>query len=888
MQNKTNLDILSSSSEDLSDKDEAQIITNNDEFCAINELQPNLPKNKTEVNNNQKKNNNIISKIHNEKMQPIKINEPYKISNPIQNITNTDNINLYSLLLNGDNSTIPKKNSKKKLKYKKKSKKKAKNNFNKDNLNLKNFLDVPKKNGKSVFLKISEDIYTKLKSKPNKEVRDINKTEEDAYNKMTSDPYIRTCENKENTKNKKIVQQCLDRKAKEDIFKKIGIECDRNREKKKLQDPKRAYSVTDRNNNLKSTRTLAQFLRDQNGERKKEKKLVNKNNKKNNNEKVKGNILPQDSTFIFSEGKEEKMSQISDFTGNFLDYENDCKSMIQNNEKFFMKIEEEKDNKNESKINKTFEIEKNGINGDNFSLIITNNFNSENNKFKNNKRIKNTFNSNSNKSNKKNSKNIKDTLSTSLSKNSLENNSKKFINLYKETIDTLYGQKIENNFDINFTTFLLILYKIGFINKNYSALLEFSYESDTKKMSTMHPSVISDISLSNSSSINNNNNSSKINKRNYNNNLNNLNKNSIGGKSLEDEGQNYTMNFFKNEKEFSLSRDAWKILTEKKDFDEEICISSKIFFLFFISVLGIGEYLRLKKFQQKEFDFFFNDKKIMNQYNNMKKYINKYFSIFSANASENTINSEKNNLEKENFLNNYSNNYENENSIATSFIVNNSDINNKYNIYGKNYNKIKNNIENFEDTNSIQFFNEGIKEEEKFFLDNDNYCDKSSKTLTFTDINLNNIENNHNNNLLNNSITDSSSILDLKKFLNPNASEKMEDDLDFDSFLFEDNNKNYFKYGNNGDKIYESSEVKANEEEKVKKNNNKNSNNNSNKKRIKYVFEIKVENEMKKLILKKGEDKNLVVKNFCEKYNINEKEKNKILKIIEDRLKNLK
>lgn len=213
----------------------------------------------------------------------------------------------------------------------------------------------------------------------------------------------------------------------------------------------------------------------------------------------------------------------------------------------------------------------------------------------------------------------------------------------------------------------------------------------------------------------------------------------------------------------------------------------------------------------------------------------------------------KNNLEKENILNNYSNNYENENSIATSFIVNNSDINNKYNIYGKNYNKIKNNIENFEDTNSIQFFNEGIKEEEKFFLDNDNYCDKSSKTLTFTDINLNNIENNHNNNLLNNSITDSSSILDLKKFLNPNASEKMEDDLDFDSFLFEDNNKNYFKYGNNGDKNYESSEVKANEEEKTKKNNNKNSN--INKKRIKYVFEIKVENEMKKLILKKGKIK---------------------------------
>ena len=72
---------------------------------------------------------------------------------------------------------------------------------------------------------------------------------------MTSDPYLQTCENKENIKNKKIVQQCLDRKAKEDIFKKIGIECDRNKEKKKLYDPKRAFSVTDKNLTLKSTRT---------------------------------------------------------------------------------------------------------------------------------------------------------------------------------------------------------------------------------------------------------------------------------------------------------------------------------------------------------------------------------------------------------------------------------------------------------------------------------------------------------------------------------------------------------------------------------------------------------------------------------------------------------
>ena len=51
--------------------------------------------------------------------------------------------------------------------------------------------------------------------------------------------------------------------------------------------------------------------------------------------------------------------------------------------------------------------------------------------------------------------------------------------------------------------------------------------------------------------------------------------------------------------------------------------------------------------------------------------------------------------------------------------------------------------------------------------------------------------------LLNNSLTDSSSILDWKTFLNPNTSEKMEDEIEVDSFLFEDNKKNYFKYNNN-------------------------------------------------------------------------------------------
>ena len=857
MHNRTNLDI-DYSDEDISDKDETGIITNNDEFCTINELQSNPP-------NNSK--TNKISQLQHHRAVSKKIGEPFRISSPMQ-VMNTPHMNLFSLLLNNDNNNDKyKKVSKKKMKMKKKF---GKKNYLSNNSDVKKFLDESKNNGKSVFLKISEDIYSKLKSKPNKEVRDIYKTEEDAYNKMTSDPYIRTCKNKENVKNKKIVQQCLDRKAKEDIFKKIGIECDRNREKKKLQDPKRACSVTDRNINFKSTRTLAQFLRDQKGERKKEKK-INKNNKKIPMP-FKENILPQDSTFVFSEDKEELKSQFSDFSKNYLD---ECKSMIANSDKYIINVEEEKgtlNNKNNNKINKTFQMNKESINSNNFSLLSVN----SGNKYKNGKNKINKNEKTNNKSQKK-SLNIKENSTASISKNSAETNIIKFLNLYKETIEIIYGQKIENDFEINFSFFLLILYKIGFTNKNYSSLIEMSYETDTKKMETMHPSVISDISLSNSSSANISiNRNNPIKKRNVINNLNNSelkNKNSIAGKSLEDEAENYTINSFKNDKEFILCKDAWKILTEKKNFDEDICITNKKFFLFFICVLGIGEYLREKKNFKKDYNFFFNDKKIMNQYNNLKKYINKYFGIFSINANENSVNSEKKYLIDKNNTNSYNN------SIATSFVVNNSDINNKYNIYEKNYFNGNRNLDNLEDTNSEKLFYEGIKEEEKFFYSVNNQSEKSYKTLNFTEMgDLTN--NNNNNNLLNSSLTDNSSILDLKKFLNPNTSEKMDDEIEVDSFLFEDNKKNYFKYNNN--EINNDSSI---EPPKTKKINNNNINNNT-KKRVGYVFEIKVENELKKLVLKKGEDKNIIVKNFCEKYGINEEEKTKIIKIIDERLKN--
>ena len=77
------------SNEDLSDKEDGGIITNIDEFCTVNELIQNSPKN----NNNNIKNNNLISKIQHNKTNAKIISEPFKISSPIQNIQNNNNLN---------------------------------------------------------------------------------------------------------------------------------------------------------------------------------------------------------------------------------------------------------------------------------------------------------------------------------------------------------------------------------------------------------------------------------------------------------------------------------------------------------------------------------------------------------------------------------------------------------------------------------------------------------------------------------------------------------------------------------------------------------------------------------------------------------------------------
>ena len=770
------------------EEEDSPVIENNSDFCNIKDL--NSKSNNKSINN--------INKLEHNRVKPKKMNNFYKINTPTTKCCSSK-MNLYSLILQSEESNS--------LDDKDKFKIFNNHNTKEQNPKIKKYIDITKKDKpKPVFTKISEDIYLKFKSKPNKEIRDINKMEEDAYNKMTSDQYILTCKNRENIKNKKILRNFLDRKLKEGTFKKIGIECDRTVDINKLQDFKRALTVTDRNN-FKSVRALDQFI----------KTTKNIGDKKNKNAKYKnvkippkGNILPQDSTFIFSD--HEKAADLeSDYSKN-----HDFKSLYD-----FLSEDEE-----EEFVNKTFEFENEIINSNmNFSLIHEE------------KDVKDA----KDKENKvKSEKNKKESSSTTISKKSNENNlAKKFLNIYRDILLNNFGQKMENDFDVNFHGFLLILHKLGFTNKNFSILVN-ELESELDK--TEHLKEFSSFVSNSDVSI------SQLSKSNLN-----LNK------------TKNCINNLKSDAEFQLCMDAWKIITEKQIFDEDISLSSKKIFIFFISVLGLCKEEKNDKIIKKECTFFINDKKMMHQFSNSNKYIYKYFNGFRVNALKNISSDDS---KQDNY------------NMSINLNVSNNDSNYRnYNIYEKTYNNSnQNNKKNILDgvnENSAKLFKDGLKEDNFFVIDKN-----KQSIISLSDCDNNSI------NLVNNSMIDNSIFSDIKNMLKDDNKNNVNDsntlnneNSEADSTLLKDN-KNYFQYRRQERNKSYCSEIKSyiQDDEKT---------DDKTPKKIKYVFEIKIEDKPQKLILTKDVNKTNLINQFCKKFGINNEEKSKLTKVINEQLKSL-
>ena len=160
MKNKENI-YKNFNEKENNDELENSIIINNDEYGRINDLLSSSSKGP--INNfNQYLNNCLNSK---------NIKDQIKINN----------------------RTIPveEQNKDKKNKIKINNSKKFKKQF-----------ELSTKNIKSIFPKISEDIYTKFKSKKNNEVGDISKIKEDIYNKIALNQYIGEYQEKEKEKKK--------------------------------------------------------------------------------------------------------------------------------------------------------------------------------------------------------------------------------------------------------------------------------------------------------------------------------------------------------------------------------------------------------------------------------------------------------------------------------------------------------------------------------------------------------------------------------------------------------------------------------------------------------------------------------------------------------------
>jgi hypothetical protein len=227
--------------------------------------------------------------------------------------------------------------------------------------------------------------------------------------------------------------------------------------------------------------------------------------------------------------------------------------------------------------------------------------------------------------------------------------------------------------------------------------------------------------------------------------------------------------------------------------------------------------------------------------------------------------------------------------MSISLNVSNNDSNYKnYNIYEKKYNnsnqnnkkKSNKNVLEGVNENSAKLFKDGLKEEDFFVVD------KNKQSIISLSDSDNNSINYVNNSMIDNSIfSDIKSILkdDNKNSVNVNDSKENNtinnENSEADSTLLKDN-KNYFQYGRQERNKSYCSEIKSYIQNDEK-------NGDKTPKKIKYVFEIKIEDKPQKLILTKDVNKTNLINQFCKKFEINNEEKSKLIKVINEQLKSL-
>jgi len=742
--------------------------------------------------------------------------------------------------------------------------------------------DIKDNLGKSIFSKISEAIYEHDKNKekyPNKKVLNLEKITEDNYNQLTEEAYLYSIVNKKNNENKKIITKFLERKKKEEKSKKIGIENDSALIFETLKDLKRSNNLTDRNRSFKSSRTLLEFLQDQKLKEEKHQMLLKKNEILKN-EKI--NLIIRDRPYL----NEESIKIMNSINRN----KKDIHSRLYEEYKLKEKREKQKQKEiilltksKEKKISQK-EIEENSKRL--YSSNIKKNRINE---------IQKNLNSNN-----------YSTINPSINKNSNEIIFKRFIKKLEDSFENICGKKIKEEFELSYLEFLNLLYYAGFTNKNYSEIIDKKFNDNillNKKQSLGMKYYLSndfildniickrdklDISSKTKESI-------KMNNKKYKEIKNNLNK----------------QHFFKNEIEYKLSKDAWKLIIGNKKFnDKEISYSIKIIY-FFLNVFGNKD--NFNKYIKKEFS---ENIKVLNVLNNLNQsdYIYKYFQIFRNNAINKLLIREGGNKGKSEIK--YQN--KNEPTLSLKKTFDYSNRNNTLNIIHKsNENNNNFDLKNNKKGKVKKMEKEKYAQEKKPYiflpfpstLNDKTIIDETVKRLTnLSDKNIKaktEINENLNNNLKNKSFN---SNRNLSKMFKKNPLEK--DDIvmkKIKELKEARNQRNYQrmvkekglrindienKYNNNVNLFeYKDRFVHVDEPLNNFKNTFKKYESSSLKDKIikkeKYTFEIFVENKPKKLIIYCGDDINIKIREFCNKYKLDYNDKQQIFNTITKKIKDV-
>ena len=710
---------------------------------------------------------------------------------------------------------------------------------------------------KSVFSRISEAMYKNSKEEklPRKKERDLEKEKEKDYDKFTEEAFILAEANKTNKENEKIIKGFLERKKKEEIADRAGIESERDKEKKNelepFQDSKRVSIITDRNISFKSKRTFKEFYDDQ---KIKEEKHLNhlKENKKINKDKLSliilnKPVLNEETIKIANKGKRNNNNNNNDIHQRLYEEFTEIKNKREKNEKEKLLLNK----KEEKKIS-------NDIIQKNVERLYT--------EYETKKKI-------INENEQKKEKEIKiRSSSRSASKTSNKIIFKRFKKILENAFENLLNKKLEEKFDINFNDFAKLLYTIHFTTKNYYELMERKKNNDTEE----------DLRKSQNSKL-----------------------------------ISY-QNKFELDIEYKLLIGSWKIITKNKIFKDDILGSSQRTLIFFLSVLGIFDGNENNIFIKKEFPFLISDSSLINKYSNLSKQIYKYFSIYKNNAINSLLFREKDKKRRREIKQEEERLLTFNPSLLSSskkYIKSSSlDMNMRLSVEKdyQQYKKIKElKIKEKEDLleserkEKCPFVPSGAKKNtskqkiseisKRLFTNGLKHLKVSKSTYNDNSIRYNNSlteniqQNNYNyqkmfiNNPLASDMGVKKKLLEMEESRNKRAFDKLilkkgfkpkekdikeflltEENFKSERFALEDELSNTFK---NTFKKYKKKEKKLNKNNKGK-----------------YEFEIIVNRKPIKLIIYQGDDVNCKVKEFCNTYKLNFNDKRRIFQTINNQI----